>query len=210
MLYRDRASVVATLVVLGLVLAAFLEFPTWTHDLTVLGSPLRISISQTALMAPCWSASPVPGPMPSSARTPRRSASRRATVLSPGHCRPSACCWPPSCCPGAFAPLPTGRLFATGLILILVNQCRVLYRRSGQPPVPRRRVSLNGWAYFLALVVFTLIYSAKARSLSLPQAWPWSAPCWPWSSCAAPAGALAAPPCMPPSPGCPQARSSGP
>ena len=51
MLYRERASVLATLVVLGLILAAFLQFPTWSIDLTVLGSPLTVNITQTALMA---------------------------------------------------------------------------------------------------------------------------------------------------------------
>ena len=51
MFYRDRASVVATLVVLGLILDTFLQLPAWTRDLTVLGSPLTLSISQTVLMA---------------------------------------------------------------------------------------------------------------------------------------------------------------
>src|SRR5512136_1585850 len=51
MFYRDRASVVAALVVLGLFLATFLQFSTWTRDLKVLGSPLTISVTQTGLMA---------------------------------------------------------------------------------------------------------------------------------------------------------------
>ena len=48
MLYRERANVLATLVVLGLILAVFLQVPAWTYDLTVLGSPLTIQITQTA------------------------------------------------------------------------------------------------------------------------------------------------------------------
>jgi cytochrome bd-type quinol oxidase subunit 2 len=51
MLYHERASAVATLVALGLILAAFLQFPTQTYDPKVLGSPLSVSITQTALMA---------------------------------------------------------------------------------------------------------------------------------------------------------------
>ncbi len=51
MLYRDGANVLATLVILGLILATFLVFPTWSHDLTVLGSPLTVRITQTVMMA---------------------------------------------------------------------------------------------------------------------------------------------------------------
>ncbi len=51
MFYLDRANVVSTLVVLGLILDAFLQLPTWTRDLSILGSPLTISISQTVLIA---------------------------------------------------------------------------------------------------------------------------------------------------------------
>lgn len=51
MLYDDRADVLATLVMLGLLLATVLHFPAWSHELTVLGSALTIRISQTAMMA---------------------------------------------------------------------------------------------------------------------------------------------------------------
>jgi len=166
MLYRDRASVVATLVVLGLILAAFLELPPWSHDLTVLGSPLRINISQTALMAAllvgitCAGTDAIVRSHPTAQRIEARFSFvtwtlPALTVLLATILLPQA--------PTRLYQL--GGYILTGLILILVISAEYYTVDPASPRYLAARLSLNGWAYFLAIVLFTLIYSAKARSL---------------------------------------------
>ena len=166
MLYRERASAVATLVVLGLILAAYLQFPTQTYDLTVLGSPLSVSVSQTALMAAllvgivCAGTDAIVRSHPAARRIEARYsfvtwALPALTVLLAAVLLPQ---------------VPT-RLYqaagfvATGLILTLVISAEYYT----VDPTGRRylaaRLSLNAWAYLVALVIFILIYSPKARSL---------------------------------------------
>jgi hypothetical protein len=166
MLYRERASVVAALVVLGLILAAFLQFPTWTYGLTVLGSPLTVSISQTALMAVLLVGITCAGTdvIVRSHPTARRIEARYSfvtwtlpalTVLLAAVLLPQA---------------PT-RLYQlagyvlSGLILILVISAEYYTVDPASSRYLVARLSLNGWAYLLAAIVFVLIYSAKARSL---------------------------------------------
>ena len=166
MLYRDRASVVAALVVLGLILAAFLQFPAWTHSLTVLGSPLTINITQTALMAVLLVGITCAGTdvIVRSHPTARRIEARYSfvtwtlpalTVLLAAVLLPRA---------------PT-RLYQivgyvlTGLILILVISAEYYTVDPAGNRYLVARLSLNAWAYLLAAVIFVLIYSAKARSL---------------------------------------------
>ncbi len=166
MLYRERASAVATLVVLGLILAAYLQFPTRTYDLTVLGSPLSVSISQTALMAAllvgivCAGTDAIVRSHPAARRIEARYsfvtwALPALTVLLAAVLLPQ---------------VPT-RLYqaagfvVTGLILTLVISAEYYT----VDPTGRRylaaRLSLNAWAYLVALTIFILIYSPKARSL---------------------------------------------
>ncbi len=166
MLYRDRASIVATLVVMGLILAAFLQFPTWTYDLTVLGSPLTISISQTALMAAllvgitCAGTDAIVRSHPTAQRIEARHSFVTwtlpaltvllATVLLPR------------------SPTLLYRLIGyvlTGLILILAISAEYHTVDPTDRHYLAARLGLNAWAYLLALVIFILIYSAKARSL---------------------------------------------
>ena len=166
MLYRDRASVVATLVVLGLILAAFLDFPAWTHDLAVLGSPLTINVSQTALMAAllvgitCTGTDAIVRSHPTAKRIEARYSFvtwtlPALTVLLATILLPQA--------PTRLYQL--GGYVLTGLILILVISAEYYTVDPANPRYLAARLGLNGWAYLLALVVFTLIYSAKARSL---------------------------------------------
>jgi hypothetical protein len=166
MLYRERASVVATLIVLGLILATFLQFPTWTYDLKVLGSPLTISITQTALIAAllvgitCAGTDAIVRSHPTARRIEARYSFVTwtlpaltvllATVLLPQ------------------APTHLYQLagyILTGLILILVISAEYYTVDPTDSRYLVARLSLNGWAYLLALVLFVLIYSAKARSL---------------------------------------------
>ncbi len=166
MLYRERASVVATLVVLGLILAAFLRLPTRSADLTVLGSPVTIEISQTTLMAillvgiTCAGTDSIVRSHPAARRIGARYSFVTwtlpaltvllATVLLP--------------------QLPTqlyqlAGLVATGLILILVISAEY---DTVDPDGERylvARLGLNAWAYLVALAAFVLIYSPKARSI---------------------------------------------
>ena len=166
MLYRDRASVVAALVVLGLILAAFLQVPAWTYNLTVLGSPLTVRISQTALMAmllvgiTCTGTDAIVRSHP----TARRIEARYSFVT-----------WTLPALTVLLAtvllPEAGSRLYqligyvATGLILILVISAEYYTVDPAGPRYLVARVSLNAWAYLLAAVVCVLIYSAKARSL---------------------------------------------
>jgi hypothetical protein len=166
MLYRERASVVATLVVLGLILAAFLQFPTWTYDLAVLGSPLTINISQTALMATllvgitCAGTDAIVRSHPTAQRIEARYSFvtwtiPALTVLLAAVLLPQA-------------PTQLYRLagyVVVGLILVLVISAEYYTVDPTDSRYLAARLSLNAWAYLLALVTFILIYSAKARSL---------------------------------------------
>jgi len=166
MLYRERASVVAALVVLGLILAAFLQFPTRSFDVTVLGSPLTIRITQTALIAAllvgitCAGTDAIVRSHPAARRIQARHSF--VTWTLPGLTVLLAAVLLPQ------APTQLYQLVGfvvTGLILILVISAEY----DTVDPTGRHylaaRLSLNAWAYLLALIVFILIYSAKARSL---------------------------------------------
>jgi hypothetical protein len=166
MLYRERASVVATLVVLGLILAAFLRLPTWTYDVTVLGSPLTISISQTALMAAllvgitCTGTDSIVRSHPTARQIEARYSFvtwtlPALTVLLATVLLPQA----------STQLYRAFGLVATGLILILVISAEYYTVDPAGRQYLTARLSLNAWAYLVALVLFILIYSAKARSL---------------------------------------------
>jgi hypothetical protein len=166
MLYRERASIVATLVVLGLILSVFLQIPSQTFDVTVLGSPLTISISQTALMAALLVGITCAG---------TDSIVRSHPTARLIEARYSFVTW---ALPGLTALLATVLLpeaptqlyqaiglVATGLILILVISAEYYTVDPADRRYLTARLSLNAWAYLVALVIFVLIYSAKARSL---------------------------------------------
>jgi hypothetical protein len=166
MFYLERASVVATVVVLGLVLDAFLQLPAWTRDVTVLGSPLSISVSQTVLMAVLLVGLTCSGTdlIVRSHPTTRRIEARHSfvtwtlpalTVLLATVLLPQA---------------PTllyrmGGLVLTGLILILVISAEYHAVDPSDSGYRAARLGLNIWAYMLVAVAFILIYSAKSRSL---------------------------------------------
>ncbi len=166
MFYRERASVVATLVVLGLILAVFLQIPSWTYDLTVLGSPLTIRLSQTALMAlllvgiTCAGTDVIVRSHPTAQRIEARYSFvtwtlPALTILLAAVLLPQA-------------PTLLYRLVGfvlTGMILILVISAEYYTVDPTDKRYLAARLSLNAWAYLLALTIFVLIYSAKARSL---------------------------------------------
>jgi hypothetical protein len=165
-LYHEGASVVATLVVLGLILASFLNFPVWTRDLTVLGSPLSIRISQTALMATllvgivCAGTDSIVRSHPTAQRIEARFTFvtwtlPALTLLLAAVLLPEA--------PTKFYRI--GGYVATGLILILVISAEYFTVEPSDRRYLASRLGLNAWAYLLALTIFILIYSAKARSL---------------------------------------------
>ena len=166
MLYHERASVLATLVVLGLILGAFLQFPTWSTSLTVLGSLLTVNITQTALMAAllvgitCAGTDAIVRSYPSARRMEARFSFvtwtlPALTVLLAAALLPQ---------------LPTNLYriagyVLTGLILILVISAEYYTVDPSDRLYLAARLSLNAWAYLLALLIFVLIYSAKTRSL---------------------------------------------
>jgi hypothetical protein len=166
MLYHDRASVLATLVVLGLILAGFLHIPTWTHALTVLGSPLTVRVSQQALMAVLLVAMTFAG-------TEAIVRSHPIVQREPVH--HTFVTWT---LPGLTTVLavvlipraPTqlyhlGGLLVTGFVLILIVSAEYYTIDPTDHRYLTARLLLNGWAYLLALATFVMIYSAKARSL---------------------------------------------
>jgi hypothetical protein len=166
MLYRDRASVVATLVMLGLILHTVLALPTWTREVTVLGSPIGIKLSQTVLMAmllvgiTCAGTDAIVRSHPTARRIEARYSFvtwtlPALTVLLATILLPQA---------------PTRLYLAasvilTGLILILIITAEYYAVDPTDPHYPAARLGLNGWAYLVALVLYVLIYSAKSRSL---------------------------------------------
>ncbi|MGQ9598025.1 MAG: DUF5656 family protein [Anaerolineae bacterium] len=166
MFYHERANVVATLVVLGLILMAFLQFPTWTYDLKVLGSPLTLSLTQTVLIASllvgitCAGTDIIVRSHPAAQRNEAQHSFvtwtlpaltvLTATVLIPQ------------------APTQLYQLLGyivTGLILILIISAEYHTVDRAERRYLTARFILNGWAYLLASLLFVLIYSAKARSL---------------------------------------------
>ena len=166
MLYHDRASVLATLVVLGLMLAGFLHIPTWTHALDVLGSPLTIRVTQQALMAVLLVAMTFAGTeaIIRSHPTVQREGGRHTFVTwtVPGLTTLLAVVLIPR------APTQLYRLsglLATGFVLILIVSAEYYSLDLDDRRYRTARMLLNGWAYALALAAFVMIYSAKARSL---------------------------------------------
>jgi Protein of unknown function (DUF5656) len=166
MLYRERASVVATLVVLGLILATFLEFPTRSFELTVLGSLLTIPLSQTATMAALLVGITCAGTdaIVRSHPTARRIEAHYSFVTwaLPGLTVLLATVLLPQ------APTQLYQLvgfLVTGLLLILVISAEYYTVDPTDRHYLAARLSLNAWAYVLALVLFYLIYSPKTRSL---------------------------------------------
>ncbi len=166
MLYRERASVVATLVVLGLILATYLQLPTWSYSLTALGSPLTISLSQTALIAALLVGITCAGTdaLVRSHPTARRIEARYSFVTwtLPGLTALLAVVLLPR------TPTQLYRLAGyvlTGLVLILILSAEYYTVDPADSRYLAARLGLNAWAYLLALVLFVLIYSAKARSL---------------------------------------------
>ncbi|MGD8465848.1 MAG: hypothetical protein PVI09_18455 [Anaerolineae bacterium] len=166
MLYRERASVVATLVVLGLILATFLQFPAWSYDLTVLGSPLTVSITQTALIAAllvgitCAGTDSIVRSHPTAKRFEARYSF--VTWTLPGLTVLLATVLLPQ------APTQLYRVAGyvlTGLLLIVVISAEYYTVDPANRRYLAARLSLNAWAYLVALLLFVLIYSAKARSL---------------------------------------------
>ncbi len=166
MLYHDRASILATLVVLGLILAGSLHIPTWTHSLTVLGSPLAIRVSQQALMALLLVAMTFAGTEAIVRSHPvverERSKHTFVTWTLPGLTTALAVVMIPQA-PTQLYRL--GGLLATGFVLILVVSAEYYTIDPADRRYMTARLLLNGWAYLLALAAFIMIYSAKARSL---------------------------------------------
>jgi hypothetical protein len=166
MIYHERASVLATLVVLGLIIAAFLQVPTWSYSLTVLGSPLSISLTQTALLAALLVGVTCAG---------TDSIVRSHPVAQRIEARYSFVTWTLPALTALLAAvlLPQAPtllyqllgLVLTGLILTLVISAEYLTVDTSERRYLAARLSLNAWAYLVALVLFVLIYSAKARSL---------------------------------------------
>jgi len=166
MLYRERASALATLVVLGLILAVFLKFPTRTYDLTVLGSPLTVNISQTALMAALLVGIVCAG---------TDSIVRSHPVARRIEARYSFVTWALPALTALLAavllPQAPTRLYqmagfvVTGLVLTAVISAEYFTVDPSDRRYLSARLSLNAWAYLVALISFILIYSPKARSL---------------------------------------------
>jgi hypothetical protein len=166
MLYRERASVLATLVVLGLIIVAFLQVPTWSYSLTVLGSPLSVNVTQTALVAALLVGITCAG-------TDAIVRSHPTAELI--EARYSFVTWTLPALTVLLAAVLLPRtptllyqligLVLTGLVLTLVISAEYYTVDSADRRYLAARLSLNAWAYLVALVLFVLIYSAKARSL---------------------------------------------
>jgi hypothetical protein len=166
MLYDHRASVLSTLVVLGLILGTVLELAPWSREVSVLGSPLTIRLTQTEMLAfllvgiTCAGTEAIVRSHPRARRidasytfvtwTVPALTTLLATVLMPQ--APDLTTTAVGC-------------VTTGLILILVISAEY----ATLDPLSRHyriaRILLNAWSYLLAVVAFIIIYAPKQRSL---------------------------------------------
>jgi hypothetical protein len=166
MLYDERANVLGTLVVLGLLLSTVLSFTAWSREVMVLGSPLTIRITQTEMMAALLVGMTCAGTeaiVRSHPRARRIDASYTfVTWTVPALTALLATLLLPQAPSLAYQ---VGGSVAAGLILILA----VSSEYATLDPADRRyvaaRIMLNAWAYVLALISFIILYSPKARSL---------------------------------------------
>jgi len=166
MLYDNRANVLATLVVLGLVLAAFLNFPAWSREIMVLGSPLTVSITQTTMIALLLTGIVCAGTDTVVRLHPRaREIDGSFTFVTwtvPALTTALAAVLLPEL--PSIAYQVAGYVLA-GLVLILLISAEYVTIDAADRRYPAARLLLNSWAYLLALMAFVLIYSVKARSL---------------------------------------------
>lgn len=166
MLYDNRANVLATLVVLGLILAAFLNLPEWSREIMVLGSPLTIRITQTTMIALLLTGIVCAGTDTVVRLHPR------AREIDASF---SFVTWTVPALTTALAAVLLPELpslvyraagyVGAGLILILLISAEYVTVDPADQRYPTARLLLNGWVYLLALAAFVLIYSLKARSL---------------------------------------------
>lgn len=166
MLYDNRANVLATLVVLGLVLAAALSLPTWSREIMVLGSPLTISVTQTTMMALLLTGIVCAGTDTVVRLHPR------ARKIDGSF---SFVTWTVPALTTALAAVLLPELpslayraagyVVTGLLLVLLISAEYVTIDPADRRYPAARFLLSAWAYLLALVAFVLIYSLRSRSL---------------------------------------------
>lgn len=166
MLYDDRANVVATLVVLGLLLGTALHFPAWSREISVLGSPLTVRVTQTEMLAALLVGICCAGTETIVRSHPR---ARRIDAIF------TFVTWTVPALTTVLATLllpqapslayTVGGAVAAGLILILVISAEYATLDPADPRYTIARLLLNAWSYLLALITFIIIYSPKARSL---------------------------------------------
>jgi hypothetical protein len=166
MAYRDRASVVASIVMFGLVLTAVVELPTWSIQRQILGSPLTLAVSQTWLVAAVLVALVCAG---------TDSIVRSHPLAQLGQVYLSPVTWILPAITVFLATFFLGQapsrlywgagILLTGLMLVLVISAEYLSVDSSAPVYPRARLTLNVLAYLLALIAFVLIYASRTRSL---------------------------------------------
>jgi hypothetical protein len=166
MAYRDRAAVVASIVMLGLVLTTVVDLPTWSVQRQILGSPLTLTFSQTWLVGAVLMALVCAG---------TDSIVRSHPLAQTGQVHLSFVTWIPPALAVFLATFflgqaPTrlywaGGILLTGLVLVLVISAEYLSVDPSAAAYPSARLTLNVLAYLLALVAFVLIYASRTRSL---------------------------------------------
>ncbi len=164
--YRDRAAVVASLVMLGLLLTAVVDLPTWSTQRQILGSPVGLTVSQTELVGIVLVALVCAG---------TDSIVRSHPLAETGQMHLSFVTWILPALTVYLAtfflsqapnrPIWAGGILLSGLALVLVISAEYLSVDPAAPVYARARLTLNVLAYLLALVAFVLIYEARTRSL---------------------------------------------
>jgi hypothetical protein len=164
--YRDRAAVVASLVMIGLLLTAVVDLPTWSIQRQILGSPLTLTVSQTWLVGIVLMALVCAG---------TDSIVRSHPLAQTGQMHLSFVTWILPALTVFLAALflgqaPTrlywaGGILLSGLVLVLVISAEYLSVDPAAPLYDRARLVLNVLAYLLALVAFGLVYASRTRSL---------------------------------------------
>jgi len=170
--WYERASVFVSLIVLGLALLPEIELPTRTFSFHVLGSLASIRLSATWLMAALLASLACTGTDSLVRSHPLvrwgESCHTFAFWTLPGLLVVAATLLLPLAPDGPAAPFRSywlGGLALTALLLLLTAVAQYHTIDLTDPHYRPARLALNILVYLVALSLFALIYSSKARSL---------------------------------------------
>ena len=196
--YRDRASVLIWVVLLGLAAQRFLALPARSFTTTLLGSPVTLAVTDNTILGLCWRlvASGTEAVFvrilatwaddtrvhPAAFRRGRGNRlgqSRPAGIIgSSGVCRLRSLPWLSCCCRWRH-PSCTGSWVDSDRSGAGVQHGgHLLHGRSVSARLSTTRLGMNALTYAVALVLFLVVYRTRVRSIVSATEVLWSAACW--------------------------------